>query len=123
MIDERTLKRLVEAFNAHDLDQIMEFFTDDCVMDMPRGPDPWGTRYSGPEAVRNGLAQRFQGIPDVHYGHDEHWVCDGHAVSKWLLTGTNVNGERIRVQGCDLFDVSPDGQISRKDSYWKLVTS
>lgn len=60
------------AFNEHDLDGIMSFFTDDCVLESPRGADPWGTRFMGREAVRNGLGQRFVGIPDVHYGDDEH---------------------------------------------------
>jgi ketosteroid isomerase-like protein len=36
-----TLKELCEAFNAHDLDRIMTFFADDCVLEMPRGNDPW----------------------------------------------------------------------------------
>lgn len=37
-----TLKAIADAFNAHDLDAIMEFFADDCSLDLPRGPDPWG---------------------------------------------------------------------------------
>jgi ketosteroid isomerase-like protein len=37
-----TLQRLVDAFNTHDLDAVMGFFTDDCVLELPRGPDPWG---------------------------------------------------------------------------------
>ena len=32
-----TLKAIAAAFNAHDLDAIMEFFADDCSLDMPRG--------------------------------------------------------------------------------------
>jgi ketosteroid isomerase-like protein len=119
--DEQALQGLVEAFNAHDLDRIMTFFTDDCVLETPRGPDPWGTRFSGRAAVRKGLAGRFAGIPDVHYGEDEHWTCGEHAVSRWLLTGTSTAGEHIRVRGCDLFDLAPDGRIRRKDSYWKIV--
>ena len=121
MTDEAALRELVAAFNAHDLDRIMEFFTDDCVLETPRGSDPWGTRYSGPAAVREGLAARFSGIPDVHYGEDEHWTCGDHAVSRWLLTGTSTAGEKIRVRGCDLFDLDGDGRIRRKDSYWKIV--
>ena len=121
MTDEARLRDLVEAFNAHDLDRIMVFFTDDCVLEMPRGTDPWGTRCSGATAVREGLAARFNGIPDVHYGEDEHWVCGDHAVSRWLLTGTTTAGEKVRVRGCDLFDLAPDGRIRRKDSYWKIV--
>lgn len=122
MTDETTLGSLVAAFNAHDLDQIMSFFTDDCVLETPRGTEPWGTRYTGREAVRDGLAARFAGIPDVHYGDDEHWVLGDHAVSKWLLTGTTTAGEQVRVRGCDLLDLAPDGRILRKDSYWKIVT-
>ena len=118
--DDR-LQDLLDAFNAHDLDRIMTFFVDDCVLETPRGAEPYGTRYVGATAVREGLAGRFAGIPDVHYGDDEHWSCGSHAVSRWLLTGTSTTGETIRVRGCDLFDLAPDGRIQRKDSYWKLV--
>ena len=121
MTDEAGLREFVAAFNAHDLDRIMGFFADDCVLETPRGADPWGTRHSGRAAVREGLAARFSGIPDVHYGEDEHWTCGEHAVSRWLLTGTTTAGERVRVRGCDLLDLAPDGRIRRKDSYWKIV--
>ena len=121
MTDEAALQELVAAFNAHDLDRIMEFVTDDCVLETPRGADPWGTRYRGRAAVREGLAARFTGIPDVHYDEDEHWTCGDHAVSRWLLTGTSTAGEKIRVRGCDLLDLDGDGRIRRKDSYWKIV--
>ena len=121
MTDAATLRALVEAFNAHELDRIMAFFTDDCVLETPRGSDPWGTRYTGADEVRRGLADRFAGIPDVHYGDDEHWLCGEHAVSRWLLSGTTTSGEEVRVRGCDLFDLAPDGRIRRKDSYWKIV--
>ena len=43
-----TLAELCEAFNAHDLDRIMTFFADDCVLEMPRGREPWGTRHDLP---------------------------------------------------------------------------
>ena len=122
MTDQAALRAFVAAFNAHDLDAIMSFSADDCVLETPHGPDPWGTRYSGAAAVREGLAARFSGIPDVHYGEDEHWSCGDHAVSRWLLTGTTTSGEEVRVRGCDLFDLASDGRIRRKDSYWKIVT-
>jgi ketosteroid isomerase-like protein len=115
-----TLERVLEAFNAHDLDAIMAFFADDCVLEMPRGPEAWGRRLEGRERVREGLAGRFAGIPDVHYGDDRHWVAGDRGCSEWLLTGTSVQGERIEVRGCDLFEFR-DGKIVRKDSYWKIV--
>ena len=116
------LAGLCEAFNAHDLDRIMTFFADDCVLEMPRGPDPWGARYEGRDAVRRALASRFEGLPDVHYGDDEHFVDPERqtGASKWTLTGTTREGRRVEVRGCDFYTFR-DGQVTRKDSYWKLV--
>ena len=119
--DTGLLERLLAAFNAHDLDTIMQCFADDCVLETPRGEHPWGTRFEGPEQVREGLAQRFRGLPDVHYADDEHWVCGDRGVSRWLLTGTTPQGAQVRVRGCDLLDLTPDGRVRRKDSYWKIV--
>ncbi len=119
-ITPKTLRRLVGAFNHHDLDEVMTFFADDAVLQMPRGPDPWGQRYVGKEEVRKGLATRFAGLPDVHYGDDQHWVAGDRGCSEWELTGTTREGQKIRVRGCDLFRFR-DGKIVRKDSYWKIV--
>jgi len=55
---------------------------------------PRGDRYVGKDQVRAGLAKRFEGIPDVHYGEDQHWVCNDFGVSEWTLTGTSVSGKR-----------------------------
>ncbi len=114
------LKAFLDAFNRHDLDEIMTFFTDQAVFDMPRGRDPWGTRAEGRDEVRRLLATRFDGLPDVHYDDDRHFVCEDRGVSEWLLTGTTAAGIRVAVRGCDLFEFE-GGRISRKDSYWKIV--
>jgi ketosteroid isomerase-like protein len=42
-----SLQALLDAFNAHDVDAVMSFFTEDCVFDMPRGPAPGGRRLIG----------------------------------------------------------------------------
>ena len=115
-----TLKLVIEAFNAHNVDAIMEFFTDDCVMDMPRGPGPGGLLCEGKNAVRDGIASRFEGLPDVHYGDDNHWVSGDFGVSEWTLTGTQPSGDRIEVRGCDHFTFR-DGKIAVKNSFWKII--
>ncbi|MEO8445794.1 MAG: nuclear transport factor 2 family protein [Gammaproteobacteria bacterium] len=115
-----TLVAILSAFNAHDLDAIMEFFADDCSFDMPRGPEPWGERFVGKPAVRQALAARFQGLPDVHYGDERHWVGGNLGVSEWLLTGTTPDGRRVHVRGCDHWEFV-DGKVTRKDSYWKII--
>ena len=117
------LRQVADAFNRHDLDAIMAAFSDDCVFESPRGPDPWGKRFAGKSEVRNGLAARFTGIPDVHYSDDEHFACGDRGVSEWTLTGTTTDGERLEVRGCDLWTFDADNKISRKDSFWKIRDS
>jgi steroid delta-isomerase-like uncharacterized protein len=114
------LEQFLAAFNAHDVDAIMEFFTEDCVFETPRGPDPWGRRLTGKAEVRTGIEARFAGIPDIHYDEDRHWICGDRGVSEWRITGTDTSGSRVEVRGCDLFELR-DGKITRKDSYWKIV--
>ncbi len=114
-----TLKAFLDAFNRHDLDAIMEFFSEDAVMDFPRGSSPVGTRAVGRSEVRALLATRFSGIPDVHYGDDRHFVCGDRGASEWTITGTAA-GKPLEVRGCDLFEFRGD-RITRKDSYWKIV--
>ena len=60
------LQEFLDAFNAHDVDAIMSFFAEDCVLDMPRGPGPGGRRLVGKEQVREGHpvpARRHSGRP------------------------------------------------------------
>jgi hypothetical protein len=65
---------------------------------------------------------RRNGLPDVHYGDEEHFVdaAANTGMSKWLLTGTTRDGTRREVHGCDFYTFR-DGMVIRKDSYWKIV--
>ena len=119
MSSVKILEEITDAFNRHDLDAIMAYFTYDAVFESPRGPDPWGRRFTGKDAVREGLAARFTGIPDVHYGDGDHFVAGDRGASEWTLTGTTTEGETLEVRGCDLWTFR-DGLVTRKDSYWKI---
>jgi steroid delta-isomerase-like uncharacterized protein len=114
------LREVLDAFNRHDLAAIMSHFTDDCVFESPRGPDPCGRRFVGKEEVARGLAARFQGIPDVQYRNDEHFASGNRGVSEWTITGTTRAGDEIEVRGCDLWTFAADGRITRKESFWKI---
>jgi len=119
-LDVRTLEAITDAFNDHDLDAIMTFFSDDATFDAPRGPDAWGSRAVGKEAIARAFRARFDGLPDVHYGDGRHLVCGDRGVSEWLLSGTTTDGESVEVRGCDLWEFRA-GYVVRKDSYWKIV--
>ena len=114
------LECILDGFNRHDLDAIMALFADDCVFEAPRGPDPWGRRFEGRAAVRDGLAARFMGIPDVSYEGHGDFVSGERGVSEWTLRGTTVDGERLEVRGCDIWTFRGD-EVLVKNSFWKIV--
>lgn len=116
-----TLRDIAAGFDTHDLDRIMRHFAPDAVFDGPRGPERWGTRIEGDAAVAAAFEARFQGIPDVRYRDDEHFVSGDRGTSEWTLTGTALDGTRHDIRGCDLWTFR-DGLIVKKDSFWKIRT-
>jgi len=118
---QRMIEAIAAAFDRHDLDSIMAHFADDAIFEAPRGPEPWGERFIGRDAVREAFAGRFAGIPDIRYRDDRHFVDGDRGASEWTLSGTTVAGDRIEVRGCDLWTFR-DGKVVVKDSYWKIST-
>jgi steroid delta-isomerase-like uncharacterized protein len=112
------LQAFADAWNRHDADALMSFMAEDCAFEASAGPDAWGVRASGAEAVRAAFAQVWATFPDAHWGHARHFVCGDRGVSEWTFTGTRLDGTTVEVHGCDLFTFR-DGKIALKDSYRK----
>src|SRR5262249_60164151 len=102
------LVELCDGFNAHDLDRIMALFAEDCVLEMPRGGDPWGTRWRGKEKVRKGPAGRFAGLPHVHHGDAQHLLDERAAtrLTKGTPTRTRPAGRPPAGRGCHCYPLS-----------------
>jgi ketosteroid isomerase-like protein len=118
-----TLRRIDEiaaAFNRQDVDAIAGYFAPDGKFLFPNGPDPWGRRLVGPEAIRDALAKRFAVIRDMRWESIRRWGNGDMAVSEWVVKGTAENGEKIEYFGCDLWEFE-NGKIVKKDTYWKIV--
>ena len=113
------LAAIAAGFDNHDVGAIMSHFAGDAVYDAPRGPEPYGRRFEGAEAIASAFAARFAGIPDVRYRDDEHFACRDRGASEWTLTGTAIDGQRLHLRGCDLWTLR-DGLVVRKDSFWKI---
>ena len=79
----------------------MNFFDDECSLDLPRGPEPYGRRYVGRAEVRRGLMTRFETTPDVQYGEIEHfaagWVGEADEAPRW--NPGDFFGERFAAPG------------------------
>lgn len=109
-VTEAVLEAVLAAFNDHDLDAIMAFLADDCSLDMPRGREPWGTRFEGKRAVREALATRFQGLPDVRYKKEWGYSALVEFGGKRILFGTGNDSagfaDNVRTLGIDLASLS-----------------
>ncbi len=112
------LQAFADAWNRHDIDDLMSFMTDDCIFEASVGLDVCGTRYEGRKEVRAGFVDAWATFPDAHWGGARHFVCGDRGVSEWTFTGTRADGTRVEVNGCDVFTLR-DGKIAIKNSYRK----
>ncbi len=116
------LEALVEAFNAKDLDTIVDAFAEDGEFLLAAGPERWGVAFKGRAAIRDGLAQRFEAVPDISWSEGRHWILGDKGLSEWRVRGTLPDGRKLDCLGCDLWEFR-DGQVAKKDTYYKQVTA
>lgn len=109
---------LFDAFNRHDIDGIMTFFSPDCVFDAIGGSEVYGTRIIGKDAITKAFSGVWAAMPDASWGVHTHFVHGDRAVSEWTFSGTQSDGARVEAQGCDLFTIS-NGKIIRKQAFRK----
>ncbi len=112
------LQAFADAWNRHDVDELMSFMTDDCVFESSAGDESCGTRYEGREAVRMGYAKAWKDFPDARWSDARHFLSGNRGVSEWVFSGTQADGKRVEVVGCDLFSFR-DGKIAIKNSFRK----
>ena len=112
------LHEFADAWNRHDLDALMSMMADDCVFEASAGPEVRGQRCEGRTAVRAAYAAVFEAFHDAHWANPRHFIDGDRGVSEWTFTGTNKEGKRVEVNGCDLFTFR-DGRIAVKNSYRK----
>src|ERR671920_2523379 len=86
------LQAFADAWNRHDVEALMSFMTEDCVFEASAGPDIFGTRYVGREAVRAGFAEVWSTFPDAQWGNARHFVFGERGVSESTFTGTRADG-------------------------------
>jgi hypothetical protein len=115
---ERLLQAFADAWNSHDVDALMSMMTTGCVFAASGGNAVDGERHEGQRAVRAAYAAVFEQYPDAHWGNARHFVTGDRGVSECTFTGTQKDGKRVEVNGCDLFTFE-SGRIAVKNSFRK----
>jgi len=119
--DAEIVAKVVEAFNAHDVDAIMKYFAEDAEFYSSAGPNIHGQRFSGHAEVRKAIEARFAQVPDMAWLDADTWICDGGIASRFRATGTMADGTKLNSWGCDFWKLR-NGKVTLKDTYYKIKT-
>ena len=114
------LRAFFDAWNAHDVDAIVGYFTTDGAYNASIGPDDAGTAFRGSEEVRRGVAAFLGAYGDVRYTDLVIGMADDgeRAFASWTFHGVSPSGEPLTYRGVDLFVFDGD-LIALKDAYRK----
>ncbi len=127
---EQLAERYGAAWNAHELDEIMQMHAEDSVFELNMD----GAEVKGVEAIRQAFAGIFALWPDIHFETRRLYALENLFVHEYTITATlaqplplggmvvQPNGEAVRFNGVDVIPVE-DGLVQRKDTYLDLVTA
>jgi len=111
------VERLRDATNAHDLDALVNCFTEDYRNDTPAHPQ---RSFSGRAQVRSNWEQIFAAIPDLTAKVLRSAVNGGEAWSEWEHRGTRRDGSAHVMRGVVIFGVA-DGLVTWARFYLEPV--
>jgi ketosteroid isomerase-like protein len=89
-----------------------------CVFETVAGPEVYGARHEGMEAVRKAFESAWLTIPDAQWRDARVWVKGDQGVMESTFAGTAADGARIEANMVDLL-VFRDGKILRKNAFRK----
>jgi ketosteroid isomerase-like protein len=105
-----------EAFNAHDVDAVMERMTEDAVFESTSPPA--GERHVGAAAVRAAWEAFFAASPTAHFDAEDVIVAGDRCVVRWIYTWQDDDGSARSIKGVDVLRVR-DGKVAEKLAYVK----
>jgi ketosteroid isomerase-like protein len=118
MMTRDRLRAFFDAWNAHDVETIVSYFTPDGAYFASVGPDDSGTAFHGTAELHRGVAAFLANYADVHYTDLRIEMAGDRAFASWTFHGISPEGEAMTYRGVDLFEFEGD-LISLKDAYRK----
>ncbi|MGZ4279208.1 MAG: nuclear transport factor 2 family protein [Solirubrobacteraceae bacterium] len=108
------IDRYDTAWNEQDLETIASMHDDAIVFHNHTADE----RVAGTAAVRDHIAAIFARWPTLRFERRTLRVGDDFAVSEWTARATHPDdGRRLEWDGIDVFPMTADGRIARKDVY------
>jgi len=122
---ETALRDYYAAWNAHDVERIASFFTDDCVYD----DVPMGAPTHGKEELKASWGAFFPTCPDFKIEVKAIFATGDRAGSEWVLSGTQAadwpgmpsTGKGFSIAGASIMELQGH-KIKRNSDYWDMVS-
>ncbi|HET7556357.1 MAG TPA: SgcJ/EcaC family oxidoreductase [Gaiellaceae bacterium] len=123
------IDRYNAAWNAHDVDAIVELHTEDSVFEN----HVTGDVNVGREEIGNAIRSIFAVFPDLTFETRRAYIRDDLVVQEWTARGTHEGtmrrsgievaptGRTVDYKGMDVIPIR-DGLVARKDVYSDSVT-
>jgi steroid delta-isomerase-like uncharacterized protein len=114
------------AWNSHDVEKIVSFFTDDGVHeDMAIG-----AVYRGREELKVFISRTFAAFPDIKFERKPVFGAGDWSAREWIMSGTHggdlpglpATGKKFSVRGASVTELH-EGKIKRNTDYWNLASS
>lgn len=114
------LDRFSQAWNAHDIEQLMQCMHAECCFETVAGDDVYGSRIQGQAAVREVFSSTFSSFPDAQWRNAKHWISDDgqSGISETTFTATTADGGWIEANMVDVFTFK-EGKILIKNAFRK----
>lgn len=118
------MTRFRRAYAKADAELLAEVFTDDIEWHNHWFPAdaavPTGRVLRGVDEVVAELAWRREHWTDVRYEGLQERFAPGLVTQTFTISGVD-RGQPFEVAAVDLYDVTDDGRITKKDTYWKYA--
>ena len=109
--------RIVEATNAHNVDEIVSCFADDYANETPAHPL---RSFRGRDQVRHNWERILAAVPDLHVAVIASVVTGNTAWTEWEHRGTRPDGSALLMRGVMIFTAA-NGLITGLRFYMEEV--
>lgn len=110
----KVIKAYFAAIRAMDIPAIVNTFAEDAVSHDPVGALP----IEGHQKLTEFFQSITAAFKEVGLTEDQVFVAGTGAAVKWTGSGISKNGNKVRFEGIDVFEVNEAGKIQRLYAYW-----
>ena len=122
---ERMFEDYLEAWNSHDVEKILTFFTDDCVYE----DVATGAVNRGKEELKAFSSATFAAFADLKFERTSNFVAGDWRGAEWVMSGTHggdfpglpATGKSFSVRGASITELH-EVKIRRNTDYWNLAS-